>query len=304
MRSRPPHKAGHEIAGMSYSFERVRTASREREQRSCARPRRCSQDICGATIKGWRCPDYRVSPQTLDILSAEGFAWDSSMLNDDLPYLLDCEGGKLIEIPFTTSTADKTYVGYPYPMRGGPDGLANVWNSEFDMLYRESERAPRFMILSMQTWATGRPAPLRTLRQFLERVIAHNDVQFARCGEIAAWCNGQASGTEADHVERNSAEAGRHVAGGRAAADHHQRASPVGRGRGRLRRRPGRSVRLLRAAVWRPARRLAAAGDHGQARRARHLDHLRRHLREISRRSREAVKRRATRSPAIPTRTR
>ena len=57
-------------------------------------------------------------------------------------------------------------------MRGGPDGLADVWNSEFDVLYRESEHAPRFMILSMQTWATGRPAPLRTLKQFLERVIA------------------------------------------------------------------------------------------------------------------------------------
>ena len=28
------------------------------------------------TIKGWRCPDYRVSPQTLDILSSEGFVWD------------------------------------------------------------------------------------------------------------------------------------------------------------------------------------------------------------------------------------
>jgi hypothetical protein len=69
-------------------------------------------DIGGVTIKGWRCPDYRVSPQTLDILSSEGFAWDSSLLNDDLPCLFDCEGGKLIELPFTTSTADKTYVGY------------------------------------------------------------------------------------------------------------------------------------------------------------------------------------------------
>ena len=43
-------------------------------------------------------------------------------------------------------------------MRGGPDGLANVWDCEFDVLYRESERAPRFLILSIQTWATGRPA--------------------------------------------------------------------------------------------------------------------------------------------------
>ena len=182
-------KAGHEIAGMSYQFDRIRTAHPDRERSMVKKTVKVLQDIGGVTIKGWRCPDYRVSPQTLDILSSEGFVWDSSLLNDDLPCLFDCEGGKLIELPFTTSTADKTYVGYPYPMRGGPDGLANVWQSEFDALYRESERATRFMILSIQTWATGRPANLRVLRQFIERVTARNDVQLARCAEIAAWCN-------------------------------------------------------------------------------------------------------------------
>jgi peptidoglycan/xylan/chitin deacetylase (PgdA/CDA1 family) len=181
-------QAGHEIAGMSYAFDRVRTMSPEREQSMVRRTASALRDVCGAKINGWRCPDYRVSPQTLDILSSEGFAWDSSLLNDDLPCLLDCAGGRLIELPFTTSTADKTFIGYPYPMRGGPEGLANAWNCEFDVLYRESERAARFMILSIQTWATGRPAPLRTLKHFIERVKACAGVRFARCSEIAAWC--------------------------------------------------------------------------------------------------------------------
>ena len=184
-------EAGHEIAGMSYSFERIRTAHPDRERTMVRKTVKVLEDISGARIRGWRCPDYRVSPQTLDILSTEGFAWDSSLLNDDLPCLFDCIGGKLIELPFTTSTADKTYVGYPYPMRGGPDGLANVWQSEFEALYRESERATRFMILSIQTWATGRPANVRVLRQFIERLVTKNDIQFARCAEIAAWCNGK-----------------------------------------------------------------------------------------------------------------
>ena len=73
---RAAHKAGHEIAGMSYSFERVRTAGTAREQAMVRKTVKVLQDICGAEIKGWRCPDYRVSPQTLDILSEEGFAWD------------------------------------------------------------------------------------------------------------------------------------------------------------------------------------------------------------------------------------
>jgi peptidoglycan/xylan/chitin deacetylase (PgdA/CDA1 family) len=184
---RAAHSAGHEIAGMTYAFDRVRTMSPDRERGIVLKTAKVLEDVCGAKIQGWRCPDYRISAQTLDILSEAGFAWDSSMLNDDVPCLFQCTGGKIIELPFTTSTADKTFIAYPYPMRGGFDGLANVWNSEFEVLYRESERTSRLMILSIQTWATGRPTPLRTLRQFIERLAAYNDIQFARCNEIAGW---------------------------------------------------------------------------------------------------------------------
>ena len=180
-------KSGHEIAGMSYSFESVRTSSTDRERSNIRLSVQVLEGITGARIQGWRCPDYRISPQTHDILAEEGFAWDSSMLNDDLPYLFDCGARRLVEIPFSTSTADKTYIGYPYPQRGGPDGLANVWNNEFEVLYGESERSPRFLILSLQTWATGRPAPLRILRQFLDRLVGHEEFWFARCGDISKW---------------------------------------------------------------------------------------------------------------------
>jgi len=190
---RAAHKAGHEIAGMSYAFERVRTASPERERGIVLKTAKVLEDVCGAKIKGWRCPDYRMSAQTLDILSEAGFIWDSSMLNDDVPCLFECTGGKMVELPFTTSTADKTFIAYPYPMRGGFDGLANAWNCEFDVLYRETERAARLMILSIQTWATGRPTPLRTLRQFIERLTTYNDIQFARCSEIAGWSSHKGS---------------------------------------------------------------------------------------------------------------
>ena len=112
---RSAREAGHEIAGMSYAFERVRTASVERERTMVRKTAAVLKQISGAAIRGWRCPDYRVSPQTLDVLAAEGFLWDSSFLNDDVPYAFACETGPIVEIPFTTSTADKTFVGFPYP---------------------------------------------------------------------------------------------------------------------------------------------------------------------------------------------
>ena len=108
---RAAQKGGHELAGMSYSFERVRTASPQREREIVRRSSQVIEDVAGVRLKGWRCPDYRVSPQTLDVLAEAGLTWDSSLLNDDLPYLFESRGKMLVEIPFTTSTADKTYVG-------------------------------------------------------------------------------------------------------------------------------------------------------------------------------------------------
>lgn len=179
--------AGHEIAGMGYAFASMRTASEEQERANVRRSAKVLEDVAGVKIRGWRCPDYRVSPRTLDILAEEGLLWDSSLLNDDLPYLFRAGGKTIVEIPFTTSTADKTYVGYPYPQRGGPDGLASVWNSELDVLYRESEKAPRLLNLSLQTWASGRPAALRVLGRFLERMVGHEEFRFAHCSEVASW---------------------------------------------------------------------------------------------------------------------
>ena len=125
-------------AGLQLRFDPDRER-RARRANVAALPERL-EDIAAVKIRGWRCPDCRVSPETLDILAVKSMVWDSSLLNDDLPYLFQT-GAKNCRIPFTTSTADKTYSGHPYPQRGGPDGLASVWNNELDvLLYQESEK--------------------------------------------------------------------------------------------------------------------------------------------------------------------
>jgi hypothetical protein len=48
-------------------------------------------------------------------------------------------------------------------------------------------------MLSLTTWAAVRPTPLSMLKKFLERITAHNDIGFARCSDLAGWCNGSAA---------------------------------------------------------------------------------------------------------------
>src|SRR5262249_56798446 len=115
----------------------------------------------------------------------KGWLGNASWLSAAYLYLSKTKKKKIVEILLPTTTADKTYVGYPYPQRGGPDGLASVWNNELDVLYQESEKAPRLMNLSLQTWATGRPASLRVLGRLLERLVGHEEFCFAQCSEVA-----------------------------------------------------------------------------------------------------------------------
>ena len=49
-------KAGHEIAGMGYSFGSIRTASEEQERANVRRSAKILEDIAGVKIRGWVVP--------------------------------------------------------------------------------------------------------------------------------------------------------------------------------------------------------------------------------------------------------
>ena len=127
---------------MSYSFERVRTASIASASSAIVRRTvKVLEDICGVDDQGLALSRLSRSARRRSISCRRGLRLGQSACSTTTcPICSIAKAGTLIEIPFTTSTADKTYIGYPYPMRGGPDGSLDVWKSEFDVLYRESER--------------------------------------------------------------------------------------------------------------------------------------------------------------------
>ena len=52
------------------------------------------------------------------------------------------------------------------------------------------------MILSLQTWAAGRPTPLRTLKQFLNASWPITTFNSRSCSDIAGWCEPPNSATK------------------------------------------------------------------------------------------------------------
>ena len=99
---------GRKVSGLRSRRPRGRPRDRRHElqlrARACGQPSsarraivvktaRCSRMSAGPRSRAGAVPIIAWARNTLDMLSSEGFAWDSSMLNDDLPYLFDCAGG-------------------------------------------------------------------------------------------------------------------------------------------------------------------------------------------------------------------
>ena len=141
----------------------------------------------GNTPKGYRAPVYNITNGVVDLLVARGFEYDSSLMGDDVPYLLDTAAGSLVEVPVHWGTDDwppfahYDEIGYMMPVRSPSRGL-EAFFEEFDAQYE----AGGLWHAIWHPFLTGRLARWRQVEKWLENVLANRDVWFAPLSEIAA----------------------------------------------------------------------------------------------------------------------
>jgi len=79
--------AGHEIGHHGWTHMPPAALTREPEEDGLVRRNRAIERLCGRTARGYRSPAWDLSPNTIDLLLAQGFDYDSSMMGDDYtPY--------------------------------------------------------------------------------------------------------------------------------------------------------------------------------------------------------------------------
>jgi peptidoglycan/xylan/chitin deacetylase (PgdA/CDA1 family) len=180
-------KAGHEIGHHGYMHKRPNLQSRDEEQDSLARGIEAIVKLSGKRPVGYRAPAYAFSKDTLSLLQAEGFAYDSSLFGGDIPYLIGNEAGDLVELPTDMSLDDWTqYVclgefGYMLPI-AAPARAMEVFRAEFDAAWRHGG-------LWNAVWhpfVSGRLARADAIGDLLDYMVGKGNVWFAPLAEIAA----------------------------------------------------------------------------------------------------------------------
>ena len=158
----------------------------------------------GSLPRGYRAPVYNVTQQVIDLLIEHKFLYESSLMADDIPYLMQTKQGELWEAPVHWGTDDwppfahYAEIGYMMPVKAPSDGLQAFWE-EFDAQYE----AGGFWMGIWHPFLTGRLARWRQVEQWLEHTLETKNVWFAPLEDIIRHVkNVSESGTYSPRVEQ------------------------------------------------------------------------------------------------------
>ncbi|WP_226688829.1 polysaccharide deacetylase family protein [Ruegeria arenilitoris] len=179
-------KDGHEIGHHGYLHEDPTNHSASEQTYWFERALESHKRVLGNVPKGYRAPVYNVTQAVIDLLNKHEFDYDSSLMADDVPYLMRSGGRTLVELPSHWGTDDWPQfahfeeIGYMMPVAGPRAGLTPFWE-EFEAQYEEGG----FWIGIWHPFLTGRLARWRQVEDWMESILNRGNVWFATLGEIA-----------------------------------------------------------------------------------------------------------------------
>ena len=177
---------GHEVSHHGYLHESPNQQS-EADERYWFERALAAYDKClGIRPRGYRAPLNEFSKQTLPLLIEAGIEYDSSLMGDDVPYLLNAPGvaGDVLEIPQAITNDD-----YPYFMHN--------WDLDYQMPMISPRQAKEIYLAEFDAAWTGggfwmsiwhpmlwRPSRAMMLKEMIEYMLEKGGVWFATMGEI------------------------------------------------------------------------------------------------------------------------
>jgi peptidoglycan-N-acetylglucosamine deacetylase len=192
--------AGHEVGHHSWAHQDPSTQSAGEERADLERGLATLERV-GVVPAGFRSPSADLSEHTLGLLEEHGFAYDSSLMADDLtPYrprigdevtaqtpLRRGREAAFWELPMSFELDDWPHFQFNFgPYRQGlaaPSAVLEIWQGELDwMVDREGGGV---LTVAMHPQVIGRGHRMAMLERFIEHAAARG-ARFARMADVAA----------------------------------------------------------------------------------------------------------------------
>jgi len=196
---------GHEVGFHGYIHEAPNSLSRDEEHYWMQRSVAVIEKHTGRRPRGSRSPLYNFSINTADLLAAEGFQYDSSLMGDDIPYILDTGKGEIVELPTSWALDDwPPYVhsidlNYMFQIMS-PDRAMETFMAEFEAM-RVSGGG--LWIGVWHPFVSGRLSRWLRIEKMVEYMLGTGEVWFAKLEDIAAHIQTlRSNGTYEARVDR------------------------------------------------------------------------------------------------------
>lgn len=172
---------GHEVAAHGYMHENLgELRSQEDEIEIFRKSIDTLEAVAGHRPVGFRAPHWEFSQDTIANLMRFGFRYDSSLMNDEKPYVIKQEGKStgIVELPVEWFLDD-------WPIfeieRRPPSEVFNIWSEEFEAVY--AERIPYFL-LTMHPQCIGRASRTKMLESLIKAIRRRRGIRFSRCIDL------------------------------------------------------------------------------------------------------------------------
>ncbi|QHI98964.1 polysaccharide deacetylase family protein [Xylophilus rhododendri] len=184
---------GHEIAVQTSIWLPAHPTEGSEDLDSLAQACETLRGLTGQAPLGWRAANGIVTTGALRRLAELGMTYDSSFLDDDLPYVMGEGAARLVELPVFDYLNDSIFYGGRHPT----DRVAKVWQEETTAML-EAGAYLHLVLHSRGDVGTAREIRVDVLARWLERTAALPGVAFYRCCDLARiWLEG----TPAEAVE-------------------------------------------------------------------------------------------------------
>lgn len=183
-------KDGHEVGFHGYIHEAPNALPPEEERYWMQRSIEVIERFTGQRPRGNRSPLYNMSAETPGFLAEEGFLYDSSLMGDDVPYILAPPEGELVELPVSWATDDwPPYVhsidlDYMFQILP-PDRAMEIFMAEFNAMRRAGGG---LWIAVWHPFVSGRLSRWERIEQMITEMQETGEVWFATLEEIANHC--------------------------------------------------------------------------------------------------------------------
>lgn len=179
---------GREIAACGVDMGQLHYGDmdRERERRLIEQSRDTLRDATGQDVAGWYSPGNSQSLHTQQLVTEAGFNYLSDWANDNLPYWMTSEAGRIVSMPLNLELSDRRFLFEQNQPLAEWERRSVIG---IDYLCREAERyGIRHASLNLTPWIIAQPYRIASLRRVLAAITARDEIWVATNRDIAsAW---------------------------------------------------------------------------------------------------------------------